>query len=81
MTSYEIPPAPKPFTGRYSPARYTPSPRAPINNEVEFRSPQSNEHYIAFPPSGLPVHCEYQINIFLISKQKFNLDFFCSSAN
>ncbi|XP_051156059.1 phosphoinositide 3-kinase adapter protein 1 isoform X3 [Leptopilina boulardi] len=56
MTSYEIPPAPKPFTGRYSPARYTPSPRAPINNEVEFRSPQSNEHYIAFPPSGLPVH-------------------------
>lgn len=56
MMSYEIPPAPKPFTGRYSPARYTPSPRAPINNEVEFRNPQNSEHYIAFPPSGLPVH-------------------------
>ena len=64
MLSYEIPPAPKPFTGRYSPARCTPSPRTPINSEIDLRNPsatripQNSEHYIAFPPSGLPVHCE-----------------------
>ncbi|XP_033231155.1 phosphoinositide 3-kinase adapter protein 1 isoform X2 [Belonocnema kinseyi] len=62
MLSYEIPPAPKPFTGRYSPARCTPSPRVQMNSEIDLRSPsaaripQSSEHYIAFPPSGLPIH-------------------------
>ncbi|XP_014487646.1 PREDICTED: phosphoinositide 3-kinase adapter protein 1 isoform X3 [Dinoponera quadriceps] len=63
MTSYEIPPTPKPFTGRYSPAPgYSPSPSVSIARDLEFRVAQSpsqaddNEYYIAFPPSGLPVH-------------------------
>ncbi|XP_025074367.1 uncharacterized protein LOC105428464 [Pogonomyrmex barbatus] len=62
MTSYEIPPAPKPFTGRYSPASgYSPSPSVSISRDLDFRHTQSssradNEYYIAFPPSGLPVH-------------------------
>ncbi|XP_018400300.1 PREDICTED: phosphoinositide 3-kinase adapter protein 1 [Cyphomyrmex costatus] len=63
ITSYEIPPAPKPFTGRYSPASgYSPSPSLSIACDLELRQTQSpsrvndNEYYIAFPPSGLPVH-------------------------
>ncbi|XP_070151881.1 uncharacterized protein Stumps isoform X2 [Polyergus mexicanus] len=63
VTSYEIPPAPKPFTGRYSPASgYSPSPIASIARHLDLRQTQSpsragdNEYYIAFPPSGLPVH-------------------------
>ncbi|XP_072754308.1 uncharacterized protein Stumps [Anoplolepis gracilipes] len=63
ITSYEIPPAPKPFTGRYSPASgYSPSPTASIARDLNLRQAQSpsrandNEYYIAFPPSGLPVH-------------------------
>ncbi|CAL1675712.1 unnamed protein product [Lasius platythorax] len=63
MTSYEIPPAPKPFTGRYSPASgYSPSPTVSIARDLDLRQAQSssrtgdNEYYIAFPPSGLPVH-------------------------
>ncbi|XP_029666483.1 phosphoinositide 3-kinase adapter protein 1 [Formica exsecta] len=63
MTSYEIPPAPKPFTDRYSPASgYSPSPTASIARDLDLRQTQSpsragdNEYYIAFPPSGLPVH-------------------------
>ncbi|XP_071558616.1 uncharacterized protein Stumps isoform X1 [Temnothorax nylanderi] len=63
MTSYEIPPAPKPFTGRYSPASvYSPSPSLSITRDLDLRQTQSpsraddNEYYIAFPPSGLPVH-------------------------
>ncbi|XP_018046164.1 PREDICTED: phosphoinositide 3-kinase adapter protein 1 isoform X2 [Atta colombica] len=63
MTSYEIPPAPKPFTGRYSPASgYSPSPSLSIACDLDLRQTQSpsrvndNEYYIAFPPSGLPVH-------------------------
>ncbi|XP_012228798.1 uncharacterized protein stumps isoform X1 [Linepithema humile] len=62
MMSYEIPPAPKPFTGRYSPAsRYSPSPTIPIVRDLDLRQTLSsrasnNEYYIAFPPSGLPVH-------------------------
>ncbi|XP_011862378.1 PREDICTED: phosphoinositide 3-kinase adapter protein 1 [Vollenhovia emeryi] len=63
MTSYEIPPAPKPFTGRYSPASgYSPSPGLSITRDLDLRQAQlpsradDNEYYIAFPPSGLPVH-------------------------
>ncbi|XP_070514150.1 uncharacterized protein Stumps isoform X2 [Cardiocondyla obscurior] len=63
MTSYEIPPAPKPFTGRYSPASgYSPSPNLSITRDLDLRQTQSpsrandSEYYIAFPPSGLPVH-------------------------
>lgn len=63
MGSYEIPPAPKPFTGRYSPASgYSPSPTTSIARDLDLRQTQSpsrasdNEYYIAFPPSGLPVH-------------------------
>ncbi|XP_019883431.1 phosphoinositide 3-kinase adapter protein 1 isoform X3 [Camponotus floridanus] len=62
MGSYEIPPAPKPFTGRYSPASgYSPSPTTSIARDLDLRQTQSpsrasDEHYIAFPPSGLPVH-------------------------
>ncbi|XP_029173623.1 phosphoinositide 3-kinase adapter protein 1 isoform X2 [Nylanderia fulva] len=63
MTSYEIPPAPKPFAGRYSPASgYSPSPTVSIARDLDLRQAQSpsragdNEYYIAFPPSGLPVH-------------------------
>ncbi|KZC10757.1 Phosphoinositide 3-kinase adapter protein 1 [Dufourea novaeangliae] len=63
VMSYEIPPAPKPFTGRYSPAlRYSPSPRSSTGNDLDLRPTQlpsrteDNEYYIAFPPSGLPVH-------------------------
>ncbi|XP_011156568.2 uncharacterized protein LOC105193712 isoform X2 [Solenopsis invicta] len=63
MTSYEIPPAPKPFTNRYSPAPgYSPSPSLSITRDLDLRQTQSpsraneSEYYIAFPPSGLPVH-------------------------
>ncbi|XP_057338201.1 phosphoinositide 3-kinase adapter protein 1 isoform X2 [Microplitis mediator] len=58
MMTYEIPPAPKPFTGRYSPLRYTPSPRSSTNCIDEHRRhpTPSNEYYIAFPVSGLPIH-------------------------
>ncbi|XP_076237197.1 DBB domain-containing protein stumps isoform X2 [Calliopsis andreniformis] len=63
VMSYEIPPAPKPFTGRYSPApRYSSSPRSSTGNDLELRPSQppsraeDNEYYIAFPPSGLPIH-------------------------
>ncbi|XP_011692234.1 PREDICTED: phosphoinositide 3-kinase adapter protein 1 [Wasmannia auropunctata] len=63
MTSYEIPPAPKPYTGRYSPASgYSPSPSLSLARDLDLRRTQSpsrandNEYYIAFPPSGLPVH-------------------------
>ncbi|XP_011138035.2 phosphoinositide 3-kinase adapter protein 1 isoform X1 [Harpegnathos saltator] len=63
MTSYEIPPAPKPFTGRYSPAPgYSPSPGVSVTRDLDLRPARSpsraddNEYYIAFPPSGLPVH-------------------------
>nr|XP_031841566.1 phosphoinositide 3-kinase adapter protein 1 isoform X2 [Nomia melanderi] len=63
VMSYEIPPAPKPFAGRYSPAlRYSPSPRSSTGNDLDLRPSQlpskaeDNEYYIAFPPSGLPVH-------------------------
>nr|XP_012151400.1 PREDICTED: phosphoinositide 3-kinase adapter protein 1 isoform X2 [Megachile rotundata] len=63
VMSYEIPPAPKPFTGRYSPAlRYSPSPRSLPGNDLDLRPShlasrtEDNEYYIAFPPSGLPIH-------------------------
>ncbi|XP_063988086.1 phosphoinositide 3-kinase adapter protein 1 isoform X1 [Diachasmimorpha longicaudata] len=63
IMTYEVPPAPKPFTGRYSPMRYTPSPRSSGSHpENETRKPQiqngssSDEYYIAFPVSGLPIH-------------------------
>ncbi|KOC60913.1 Phosphoinositide 3-kinase adapter protein 1 [Habropoda laboriosa] len=63
VMSYEIPPAPKPFTGRYSPAlRYSPSPRSSTGNDLDLRPTQppsrveDTEYYIAFPPSGLPIH-------------------------
>lgn len=63
MTSYEIPPAPKPFTG-YSPAsELSPSPSVPLARDLDLwqitQSPLrvNNEYYIAFPPSGLPIHC------------------------
>ncbi|XP_011306679.1 phosphoinositide 3-kinase adapter protein 1 isoform X2 [Fopius arisanus] len=63
IMTYEVPPAPKPFTGRYSPMRYTPSPRSSgVHPETESRKPHpqngssSDEYYIAFPVSGLPVH-------------------------
>lgn len=63
--SYEIPPTPKPFTGRYSPAlRYSPSPRSSTGNDLDLRPSQTpsrtedTEYYIAFPPSGLPIHCK-----------------------
>ncbi|XP_026669368.1 phosphoinositide 3-kinase adapter protein 1 isoform X2 [Ceratina calcarata] len=59
VMSYEIPPAPKPFTGRYSPAfRYSPSPRSSTGNDLDLKPSknESTEYYIAFPPSGLPVH-------------------------
>ncbi|XP_044594902.1 phosphoinositide 3-kinase adapter protein 1 isoform X1 [Cotesia glomerata] len=59
MMTYEIPPAPKPFTGRYSPLRYTPSPRSSTNCIDEHRrhpTPAPDQYYIAFPVSGLPVH-------------------------
>lgn len=66
MMTYEIPPTPKPFTGRYSPMRYTPSPRSTtLNPEVDNRrpnpqtTPQASEYYIAFPVSGLPIHGNY----------------------
>ncbi|XP_054001924.1 uncharacterized protein LOC128888813 isoform X2 [Hylaeus anthracinus] len=63
LMSYEVPPAPKPFTGRYSPAlRYSPSPRSSTGNDHDLRPSQppsrsdDTEYYIAFPPSGLPIH-------------------------
>ncbi|XP_048267052.1 phosphoinositide 3-kinase adapter protein 1 isoform X2 [Bombus terrestris] len=63
VMSYEIPPAPKPFAGRYSPAlRYSPSPRSSTGNDLDLRPSQpqlrgeDTEYYIAFPPSGLPIH-------------------------
>ncbi|XP_043522299.1 uncharacterized protein LOC122535128 isoform X3 [Frieseomelitta varia] len=63
VMSYEIPPAPKPFTGRYSPAlRYSPSARSSTGNDPDLRPSQPSlrgedtEYYIAFPPSGLPIH-------------------------
>ncbi|XP_014213966.1 uncharacterized protein LOC106643378 [Copidosoma floridanum] len=70
ITSYEIPPAPKPFNGRlYQPqsaGRVLPStsgrPSA-SNNELDLRPVKSSQstvddkdYYIAFPPSGLPIH-------------------------
>lgn len=69
VMAYEIPPAPKPFTGRYSPMRYTPSPRSlSTNNEHENRRQtpvsqpsESSDYYIAFPVSGLPVHCKFYL--------------------
>nr|XP_033332433.1 uncharacterized protein LOC117223941 isoform X2 [Megalopta genalis] len=62
VMSYEIPPAPKPFAGRYSPAlRYSPSPRSSTGNDLDLRpqlpsKAEDTEYYIAFPPSGLPIH-------------------------
>ncbi|KAK0164870.1 hypothetical protein PV328_003439 [Microctonus aethiopoides] len=64
MMTYEIPPTPKPFTGRYSPLRYTLSPRASSNHSSESDqrrahpqvTPSPDEYYIAFPVSGLPIH-------------------------
>ncbi|KAK2582091.1 hypothetical protein KPH14_002793 [Odynerus spinipes] len=63
VMSYEIPPTPKPFAGTYSPAlRYSPSPRSSTATDLDLRPSQppsraeDNEYYIAFPPSGLPVH-------------------------
>ncbi|XP_043271568.1 mucin-5AC isoform X2 [Venturia canescens] len=69
VMAYEIPPAPKPFTGRYSPMRYTASPRClSTNNEHDNRRaipgsqpPEGSEYYIAFPVSGLPIH-SFQAN-------------------
>ncbi|XP_034938407.1 phosphoinositide 3-kinase adapter protein 1 isoform X2 [Chelonus insularis] len=60
MMAYEIPPAPKPFTGRYSPMRYTPSPRSSSQCSEEHRRNNSagstDQYYISFPVSGLPIH-------------------------
>ncbi|XP_043488203.1 uncharacterized protein LOC122515076 isoform X2 [Polistes fuscatus] len=63
VMSYEIPPTPKPLGGTYSPAlRYSPSPRSSTATDLDLRPSQlpsraeDNEYYIAFPPSGLPVH-------------------------
>ncbi|KAF7411823.1 hypothetical protein HZH66_000719 [Vespula vulgaris] len=63
VMSYEIPPTPKPLAGTYSPAlRYSPSPRSSTATDLDLRPSQppsraeDNEYYIAFPPSGLPVH-------------------------
>lgn len=71
MMTYEIPPTPKPFTGRYSPLRYTLSPRASSNHNSESDqrrahsqvTPSPDEYYIAFPVSGLPIHCKLLFNI------------------
>jgi hypothetical protein len=72
MTSYEIPPAPKPFHARLQQqaARYAPGRvgcTSVSNSELDLRAVKSShptaddkEYYIAFPPSGLPVHCEYR---------------------
>lgn len=62
MTFYEIPPTPKPFSGKYlSASGYSPSPGVPVARDLDPRQTQSparadDEHYIAFPPSGLPVY-------------------------
>lgn len=69
IMSYEIPPTPKPFTGRYSPAAgYSSSLNISTtrNFDLIVRQRQSpsrtgkNEYYIAFPPSGLPVHGNFR---------------------
>lgn len=67
--SYEIPPAPKPFTGRHSPALgYFPLPSVSVARNLDVRQTQSpsraedTEYYIAFPPSGLPIHGNFKLN-------------------
>ncbi|XP_011499576.1 PREDICTED: phosphoinositide 3-kinase adapter protein 1 [Ceratosolen solmsi marchali] len=68
ITSYEIPPAPKPFhtrlqqqTAKYAPGRVGCT--SVNNSELDLRAVKSShptaddkEYYISFPPSGLPVH-------------------------
>ncbi|KAL7300367.1 hypothetical protein TKK_0006988 [Trichogramma kaykai] len=65
MTNYEIPPAPKPYNGRpHSRLTSTPSRSVIVaGGELDVRPVKSSvpamddkEYYIAFPPSGLPVH-------------------------
>ncbi|XP_014232165.1 uncharacterized protein LOC106656047 isoform X2 [Trichogramma pretiosum] len=65
MTNYEIPPAPKPYNGRpHSRLTSTPSRSVVVaGGELDVRPVKSSvpamddkEYYIAFPPSGLPVH-------------------------
>ncbi|XP_026829203.1 phosphoinositide 3-kinase adapter protein 1 isoform X1 [Ooceraea biroi] len=62
MTFYEIPPTPKPFTGKSLLASgYSPLPIVSVTRDLDLRQVQSlskadHEHYIAFPPSGLPVY-------------------------
>lgn len=76
MTNYEIPPTPKPFQNRFSPARFAPAATL-ANRELDLPSVKSShptaddkEYYIEFPPSGLPVHGEFQTkaeNVFRLS--------------
>ncbi|XP_015590355.1 uncharacterized protein LOC107265423 isoform X2 [Cephus cinctus] len=60
IMSYEIPPAPKPFTGTYSPVRHMTSPTESSTNKIRppqpIPRPDDSAYYIAFRPSGLPVH-------------------------
>jgi hypothetical protein len=60
---YEIPPTPKPFTGKFLPAsRYSPLPGISGTRDLDLRSSsKADEHYIAFPPSGLPVYGNVEV--------------------
>jgi len=60
---YEIPPTPKPFTGKFLPAsRYSPLPGISGTRDLDVRSSsKADEHYIAFPPSGLPVYGNVEV--------------------
>ncbi|XP_044011662.1 uncharacterized protein LOC122854774 isoform X2 [Aphidius gifuensis] len=59
MMNYEIPPAPKPFTGKYSPMRHAPPSTTrsfDTDNNNRRVNVQNDDFYIAFPVSGLPIH-------------------------
>ena len=83
LTNYAVPPTPKPFYGIFSPAinnrTKIPSPLSVNrvgsgNREFDLRNIKSShslsenrEYYIAFPPSGLPIHCKIFFTYFLYS--------------
>ncbi|XP_066582939.1 phosphoinositide 3-kinase adapter protein 1-like isoform X2 [Prorops nasuta] len=86
LLNYEIPPAPKPFSNKYSSTpRYTPSPRCPTeDNHFDFRTAlaQTDQYYLSFPMSALssnslkeqdelPTPCSPSDNI-LGDRPKFN---------